>query len=280
VKNPPFFVWAIALLEEIEQSSEKKAWCQSYSVYSSNPGQETLRRELHSFMDRAYEEGLIIANYGEVIQRWGLEEQHVAAADAKWLAAQPYICVLASIAWHFRRDHFSEGSLISDSIASGTLLRLFRRLRLLCPTVAPATTLENLYCCECGNIPETPGVYWVLAPEGLPIHFAMRTYNPSASLYSAEVLVKKYGDCTDKETLYIGKADGRRGLHQRLKQYMNYGWKNATNHKGGRAIWQIDGAGLLLLAYEECEDARERENQLLAAYKKKNDTYPLANWRG
>ena len=61
---------------------------------------------------------------------------------------------------------------------------------------------------------------------------------------------------------------------------MNYGWNNATNHKGGRAIWQIEDAGLLLLAYEECEDARAREKQLLADYKAENGSYPLANWRG
>ena len=61
---------------------------------------------------------------------------------------------------------------------------------------------------------------------------------------------------------------------------MHYGWNNATNHKGGRAIWQIEDAGLLLLAYEECEDGRIREKQLLADYKAKNGSYPLANWRG
>ena len=61
---------------------------------------------------------------------------------------------------------------------------------------------------------------------------------------------------------------------------LNYGWNNATNHKGGRAIWQIEDAGLLLLAYEECEDARAREKQLLADYKAENGCYPLANWRG
>jgi len=86
--------------------------------------------------------------------------------------------------------------------------------------------------------------------------------------------------CSDRETLYIGKADGGNRLRQRLKQYMDCGWGKATNYKGGRAIWQIEDAGLLLLAYEECEDASAREKQLLAEYKETNGTYPLANWRG
>lgn len=114
----------------------------------------------------------------------------------------------------------------------------------------------------------------------MPIHFTEQAYNPSAKLYSAEQLSRKYSTCTNQEILYIGKADGKKGLRQRLKQYMNYGWGHATNHKGGRAIWQIEDAGLLLLAFEECEDARAREKQLLADYKAKNGSYPLANWRG
>ena len=32
--------------------------------------------------------------------------------------------ILACVAWHFRRDHFSEGSLISESIAEGHMLSL------------------------------------------------------------------------------------------------------------------------------------------------------------
>ena len=249
-------------------------------MYSSNPGQEELLHDLNVFVDRAYEKGLVISNYQEVIRRWQLEERSIADADPVWLETQPYLCVLACIAWHFRRDHFCEGALINQSIADGIMLRLLRRLKLVCPTSSLATTLQTLYRSECENIPETSGVYWVLRPVGMPIRFTEQIYNRSASLYSAEMLSSKYLNCENQEVLYIGKADGKKGLRQRLKQYMNYGWNNATNHKGGRAIWQIEDAGLLLLAYEECEDGRIREKQLLADYKAKNGSYPIANWRG
>ena len=275
-----FLDWAIDLLEQIENSQEKKAWCYHYSVYSSNPGQEDLFHDLNVFVDRAYEKGLVISNYQEVLRRWQFEERSIADADPAWLETQPYLCVLACIAWHFRRDHFCEGALINRSIADGIMLRLLRRLKLVCPTSSLATTLQTLYRSECENIPETSGVYWVLRPVGMPIRFTEQIYNRSASLYSAEMLSSKYLNCENQEVLYIGKADGKKGLRQRLKQYMHYGWNNATNHKGGRAIWQIEDAGLLLLAYEECEDARIREKQLLADYKAKNGSYPLANWRG
>ena len=275
-----FLNWAINLLEQIENSPEKKAWCQNYSVYSSNPGPEDLSHDLRAFETGAYESGLVITNYQEVLLRWQLDERSIADADSTWLETQPYLCVLACIAWHFRRDHFSEGSLISKSIAEGVMLRLFRRLRQLCPTAVPATTLQTLYRCGCDCIPEAPGVYWVLRPEGMTIRFTEHTYNHSAKLYPVEVLSHKYGGCKDQEILYIGKADGKRGLRQRLKQYMNYGWDKATNHKGGRAIWQIEDAGFLLLAFKECNDAETWEKQLLADYKAKNSSYPLANWRG
>ena len=122
-----FLDWAIKLLEQIETSEEKKLWCRRYSVYSRSPGQKTLARDLHDFVDRTYQAGLVIQNYHEVIQKWGLEERNIAIAPPGWLEMQPYLCVLACIAWHFRRDHFCEGSLISQSIAEGVLLRLFRR---------------------------------------------------------------------------------------------------------------------------------------------------------
>ena len=144
-----FLDWAIKLLEQIETSEEKKLWCRRYSVYSRSPGQKTLSRDLHDFVDRTYQAGLVIQNYHEVIQKWGLEERNIAIAPPGWLETQPYLCVLACIAWHFRRDHFCEGSLISQSIAEGVLLRLFRRLKALCPTAAPAVTTIVILSLRC-----------------------------------------------------------------------------------------------------------------------------------
>ena len=79
---------------------------------------------------------------------------------------------------------------------------------------------------------------------------------------------------------FLGFKKGKRGLRQRLKQYMDYGRGNGNIHAGGRAVWQISDCGLLLLAYEACENAGERERQLLQEYREKNGSYPLANWRG
>lgn len=128
-----FLDWAIGLLEDIECSPEKKQWCRNYSVYHRNPGNDSLRRELYDFSDRAYDAGVVITSYAEVIRTKDLNERQILTADPEWLKEQSYMSVLACIAWHFRRDHFAEGSLISNSIAEGTLLRLFKRLKELWP---------------------------------------------------------------------------------------------------------------------------------------------------
>lgn len=280
MEAPKFIDWVISLLTEIEATPDKLAWCQQYSVYAPNAGQESLEQALHTLIDQIYKHGVVIANYREVIEYWNLNECEIASANSAWLERQPYLCVLASIAWHFRRDHFCEGSLIHDSIAGGALLRLFHRLKALCPTAAPAVTLSELIGNNCESIPTEPGVYRVLVPDGMTISFTEKVYNSHASLYPIETLLRKYGKCTEREVLYIGKAEGSGGLQQRLRQYMKYGQGKGKIHKGGRAIWQVENAGLLLLAYEPCENAENREKQLLQEYKKRNNnTYPLANWR-
>ena len=87
-----FLDWATKLLEQIETSEEKKLWCRRYSVYSRSPGQETLSRDLHDFVDRTYQAGLVIQNYHEVIQKWGLEERNIAIALRDGWRRNP-ICV-------------------------------------------------------------------------------------------------------------------------------------------------------------------------------------------
>ena len=140
--------------------------------------------------------------------------------------------------------------------------------------------LHELHNSNCSVIPDKPGIYFVLAPKDMEIRFLPTAKNMHASFYDVNVLQEKYAQCTDKQTLYIGKASGQKGLKQRLRQYMRYGWNEAVNHKGGRAIWQIEGAENLLLSYEICQDADAKEHALLADYKRNNGCYPLANWRG
>ena len=143
-----------------------------------------------------------------------------------------------------------------------------------------AITIEELLHSDYKNIPDKPGIYRVFVPEGLTVSFSAEISNPAAPSYPVYKLTEKYAKCEEKSLVYIGKANGRGGLRQRIRQYMQYGCNKAVNHKGGRAIWQIKDYPRLLLTYEPCEDCEQREHQLLDAYKKRNnEVYPLANWR-
>lgn len=275
-----FLEQSLTLLEEIETSPEKLEWCRRYSVYDAGRGQDELALSLRTFADQAYTNGLVITNYHQVIQQYRLDETDMIKVDPSWLKELSYLPTLACIAYHFRRDHFSEGSLIAESISGGAMLRMLRHLKSQSFGTNVATTLETLYRFSCQGIPDVPGVYWVLAPKGLPIQFEPAALNRSAPFYPVDILTQKYAVCKDKGILYIGKASGKKGLRQRLQQYMKYGWNEAANHKGGRAIWQIQNSGMLLLTYEPCPDCVEREHQLLHDYQAVNGCYPLANWRG
>lgn len=272
-----FLVCAIDLLEQIEQSLEKRQWCKNYSAYTVPPELWGLPKELYTMIDRFYHSDFLIPNYQDALNLYRLTEKEIEHPDCDSL---PYLAVLACITWHFRRDHFCEGALINRSIADGTLLRLFRRLKELGNWPAVATTAKALYISNCKNVPRAPGIYQVLVPNGLEVSFISHPQNEVASPYTVEKLRSKYFSCKDKEIVYIGKAEGKYGLRQRLRQYMNCGFGTAKNHAGGRAIWQIENCALLLVEYIPCEDCEEREHTLLRKYWEENDCYPLANWRG
>lgn len=275
----PFLDNSICLLERIESSQEMKMWCRTYSSYSSNTKLCEIEQELDVFFYETYKMGLVITNYHQVIEQYSLNEADIIVSSKHWLDALPYLPVVACLTYHFRRDHFVEGSLINESITSGAMLRIFRRLReVTCWTYLP-TTLETLFRLDCENIPENRGIYTVLAPEGMNIRFVDKVINTASLPYPRLLLEEKYESCEDKQVIYIGKASGKKGLRQRIRQYMKYGWNLGTNHRGGRAIWQIEDYEMLLLTYEPCPDCELREHQLLTEFRAKNSCYPLANWR-
>lgn len=220
---------------------------------------------------------VVITNYLQAADLYHLSNQQLEFPKVDTL---PHLAALSCVAWHFRRDHFCEGSLISKSIAEGTMLRLLQHLKALQITPCITTTLETLYRYDCISIPNVSGIYRILVPQGMNIQFLNSADNHSAAFYPVEELAQKYMNCQDKGILYIGKANGKHGLRQRIRQYIKYGWNEATNHKGGRAIWQIENFGLLLLEYEPCIDCETQEHFLLNRYRQENKTYPLANWRG
>lgn len=132
------------------------------------------------------------------------------------------------------------------------------------------------------NNPTDSGIYVIDVPKGFQVKFinattAIDVFNGRSMLYPAEELQEKY-EQSDKRRLYIGKAAGENGLRQRLRQMTQYGWRNATNKRGGRAIWQIENCYELLVGYHVCENPRIKETEALSKYIEDFGVMPVANW--
>ena len=146
------------------------------------------------------------------------------------------------------------------------------------------TTIASLYINGYKEIPIEKGIYIVRKPIDFAIEFMDKTaaithFKSKNLLYSAKMLDDKYSRLQDKNILYIGKAGCKKGLRQRIRQYVKYGYSKGKIHRGGRAIWQISNCKNLTIEFYSCADCETEEKKLLENYKSANGDLPLANWR-
>ena len=160
--------WTISVLEKIDHTPYLKELCRQYSVYDLDDKFRVIRDPISDLIDKNYEAGYFLSKYPYVLSLYGLDDGQMDHLNVDEL---PYLATLACLTWHFRHDHFCEGSLISRSIANGTLLRLFRHLRELYRTHPSISTLEELHYTNCNTLPCQPGIYRVLVPEKVPVSF-------------------------------------------------------------------------------------------------------------
>ena len=116
----------IPFLQLIEDDRDLKHACEVYSAYKAAEEHPALISFLYDqFMHEAYDSGMVIQNYRELIEESGSMEWVGYPTEEK-LAALDAEHVLACIAWHFRADYFNNGTLISCSIAEGHMLRMLK----------------------------------------------------------------------------------------------------------------------------------------------------------
>ena len=116
----------IPILEMIDADPSMKEACAKHSAYVKDEKHASLINYLYDyFMKEAYQKGIVVQNYMEVVEEAGMKNKvaEPTEEDLKALTAEQ---ILGCIAWHFRRDYFSNGSLISSSIAEGHMLRLLK----------------------------------------------------------------------------------------------------------------------------------------------------------
>ena len=116
----------IPILEMIDTDPSLKEACAKHSAYAKDEKHASLINYLYDyFMKEAYKKGIAVTNYMELVEEAGMKDK-VAEPTEEELKTLSADQILGCIAWHFRRDYFSNGSLISSSIAEGHMLRMLK----------------------------------------------------------------------------------------------------------------------------------------------------------
>lgn len=110
---------------------------------------------------------------------------------------------------------------------------------------------------EINQVPQAPGIYAVLKPEGFKRVFLEKSVGgqfkkQDPSLLRAELETHWIDDA---EVLYIGKAGagiaGTRGLRKRIQEFADFGRGKPVGHWGGRLLWQLADSQSLVIAWKE-----------------------------
>ena len=110
---------------------------------------------------------------------------------------------------------------------------------------------------EINRIPQRQGLFAILRPEGfepryLPKSTAGVFKKKNPSLAEAELAGEWVAEA---DILFIGKAgpgsNGNRGLRRQIQEFVDFGKGRPPGHWDGRLIWQLAGAGALLVAWKE-----------------------------
>ena len=119
----------LPLLERIDSDVEFKERCKTFDAYLTSEDNDNLLKDLdfYSFNDEAYESGIVISAYNNYTDKLG--EDNVHEPSDEFISKLSLVEIVACIAWHFRADHWDNGSLIHESFASGALLKLFKAFR-------------------------------------------------------------------------------------------------------------------------------------------------------
>ncbi|QCP00334.1 hypothetical protein FCN77_24800 [Arthrobacter sp. 24S4-2] len=110
---------------------------------------------------------------------------------------------------------------------------------------------------DINRIPQKPGIFAVLRPEGFQPQFLAKStagiFKKKDPTLKTEQLDAEWVDGAD--VLYVGKAGpgskGNRGLRRQIQEFADFGRGRPPGHWDGRLIWQLAAAGSLVVAWKE-----------------------------
>ncbi len=116
----------IPFLQMIEDDPELQYACAAHTVYAPNEKHGSVIKYLYEcFIEEAYQADIVIQDYDKVVDDEMLKDI-VSESTREMLDNLSAEQILACIAWHFVRDNFCEGSLVSISIACGYMLTMLK----------------------------------------------------------------------------------------------------------------------------------------------------------
>ena len=134
------------------------------------------------------------------------------------------------------------------------------------------------------DVPAEVGVYVVARLSKLPAVFRKQSqagwFKDQDPSYPIDVLKAKW--VRNAETLYIGRAGptARRTLRRRISELVRFGSGESVAHRGGRALWQLEGIWDAIIAWKVSRnDPAKTERKLIAQFERKYGQLPFANFR-
>lgn len=134
------------------------------------------------------------------------------------------------------------------------------------------------------QIPAEFGIYAVVRPERTSPEFIAKSkagrFDDSDPSYPLDELRKKWVPAA--AVLYIGKAGPTAGrtLRKRILELVRFGSGDPVAHRGGRALWQLEGIWRAQIAWKAAaKDPLRAEQALLAKFEREFGTLPYANFR-
>jgi hypothetical protein len=138
---------------------------------------------------------------------------------------------------------------------------------------------------DINRVPQKPGIFAVLRPEGFrPQYLARSTagvFRKKDPTLPVDALAAEWVD--DADVLYVGKAGpgskGNRGLRRQIQEFIDFGRGRPPGHWDGRLVWQLAGTESLMVAWKELpvEQLAAAEAEYHAGFRADYGRLPFAN---